>query len=174
MHPSFQKKYTQLEKHRQTYTAQVRALSPDQQQKPPGEGQWSAAQLYYHLWKVENTVLQAIEANLASGRTHKPVSFNTRYRSFLLNLALALPFKFKVPKMIGDMPPNVSVAEVEEKWQATSQQWQQFLEKFPEHLQQKEIFKHPRAGLLTMNQTLQFLLEHAAHHKLQMQKLVTA
>ncbi|GAA4296442.1 DinB family protein [Nibribacter koreensis] len=172
MQTALQAKFDRLEQQRQAYTTQLNSLTSLQQAEKPAEDQWSAAQLYYHLWQVEQTVLQSIKDNMASGRVHKSNSFNTRYRSFLLNLFLSLPIKFKVPKMIGEMPVSVNAQEVEQKWQETRNAWHQLLTEFPAHLLNKEIFKHPRAGVITIHQTLDFLIEHADHHKKQMKRLV--
>jgi uncharacterized damage-inducible protein DinB len=172
MQTSLQAKFDRLEKQRRTYTSQINALSPVQKAQQPAPDQWSAAQLYYHLWKVEHTVLQSILDNMASDRKRRPISFNTRYRSFLLNLFLSLPIKFKVPKMIGDMPEKINLLEVEKNWQDTRNRWQQLLTEYPAELLDKEIFKHPRAGVITIAQTLEFLIEHADHHKKQMKRLL--
>lgn len=172
MQSSLLAKFDRLEKQRQAYTTQIHSLSAEQQAKKPAENQWSAAQLYYHLWKVEQTVLQSILDNMASDRKRRPISFNTRYRSFLLNLFLSLPIKFKVPKMIGAMPEEINLAEVEKNWQDTRSSWQKLLTDYPTDLLDKEIFKHPRAGVITIGQTLQFLIEHANHHKNQMNRLL--
>ncbi|WP_157600719.1 DinB family protein [Rufibacter sp. DG15C] len=172
MQTALQAKFDRLEQQRQAYTSQLNSLTPAQQAKKPAEDQWSAAQLYYHLWKVEQVVIQSIKDNMASDRKRRPISFNTRWRSFLLNMFLILPTKLKVPKVIGEMPETVNPMEVEKNWQDTRNTLQQFLTDFPAELLDKEIFKHPRAGVISLGQTLDFLIEHANHHKRQMKSLL--
>ncbi|QHL86127.1 hypothetical protein GU926_01160 [Nibribacter ruber] len=172
MQTALQAKFNRLEQQRLAYTSQINSLTQAQQARQPAEDQWSAAQLYYHLWKVEHVVIQSIKDNLATDRKRRPISFNTRWRSFLLNLVLSLPVKIKAPKVLGDMPQQINIDEVEKNWQDTRNTLHQFLSDFPNDLLDKEIFKHPRAGVITLGQTLEFLIEHANHHKNQMKRLL--
>ena len=48
----------------------------------------------------------------------------------------------------------------------------QTVENFPKEKMNKAVFKHPRAGLLSMNQTMSFFINHVKHHIQQIDALV--
>src|SRR5690606_13348970 len=100
----------------------------------------------------------------------KPAKLGTKIRAMLLSIALKLPIKFKAPKVLGEMPARIDVPKVLETWQKTREKLKDILESFPEETLPQEIFFHPRAGKLTVRQTLSFLLDHHRHHQDQLKK----
>jgi uncharacterized damage-inducible protein DinB len=90
----------------------------------------------------------------------------------LLTLALRYRKKIKAPAILPEPTGNRTFKEWRREWEASRRQWQQLLENTPEKLLQKELFKHPLAGYLTLRQTLDFITEHTLHHVAQVKRLV--
>ncbi|MFB9862569.1 DinB family protein [Rufibacter immobilis] len=165
--------FQQLEQQRQEFSEWVVNAPDSRQHHVPQPGQWSAAQLLYHLAQVDQQVILGLEKRLASGKALRPVRTSTRIKSFLLNLFLRLPIKFKAPPAVREVPEQVEVPEVVQQWQDMRARLHQILLSYPEHQLDKEIFFHPRSGMLTLPQTLRFMVEHTEHHRRQMKRLLS-
>ncbi|GAB2534869.1 DinB family protein [Rufibacter soli] len=173
MHPSLIPYFNQLEQQRQEFSAWVANAPASQQMQSPGPGQWSAAKVLYHLAEIDRLVVTALQKRMASPKPLRPYRWGTQIRGFLLNLFLKLPIKFKAPAVVQEMPAQVVVANVIQEWKETRNQLQTFLAQYkPENLD-KEVFFHPRSGMLTLSQTLRFMVEHTEHHRRQMKRLLS-
>ncbi|WP_048920118.1 DinB family protein [Rufibacter radiotolerans] len=173
MHPSLEPYYHQLEQQRQEFSAWVANSPTDKQEQSLGPGQWSAAQVLYHLAQVDQLVVGSLAKRIASEKPLRAYGWGTRFRGFLLNLFLKLPIKFKAPAAVQEVPDQVVVPQVIQQWQETREQLHRFLTAYqPEYLD-KEVFFHPRSGMITLPQTLRFMVEHTEHHRRQMRRLLS-
>ncbi len=127
----------------------------------------------YHLAQVDLQVVTSLEKKLSSGKELKPLRWITRFRAFLLNLFLRLPLKFKAPPAVREVPDEVQILQVIQTWADTRKKLQGILSNLPGNQLQKEIFFHPRAGMLTLPQTLHFMKEHTSHHHRQLKRLLS-
>ncbi|WP_181306588.1 DinB family protein [Rufibacter sp. XAAS-G3-1] len=173
MNTQLQTLFQQLEKQREKFSSWVANAPASAQHQQPAPDQWSAAQVLYHLAQVDKQVVAALEKRVASGKPLRPLRWSTRFRSVLLNLALKLPIRFKAPAAVRDVPDQVQVAQVITQWQETRARLHAFLASFPEGQLNREVFFHPRSGMITLPQTLRFLLEHTHHHRRQMRRLLS-
>ncbi|MBC3538132.1 DinB family protein [Rufibacter sediminis] len=173
MHTQLLSSFEKLEKQREEFSQWVEKAPPQAQHRQPSADQWSGAQLLYHLAKVDEMVVLGLEKRLASSKPLKSRKLGTRVRSFLLNLFLRLPIKFKAPAAVREVPEQVVIAEVIQNWKQTRHRLQAILSSFPEDQLQKEVFFHPRSGMITLPQTLRFIYEHHEHHRRQMHRLLS-
>ncbi|GGK70941.1 DinB family protein [Rufibacter glacialis] len=164
--------FDRLEQQRTYFSAWVANAPAAAQYRQPGSNQWSAAQVLFHLALVDQQVVTALEKRIASGKPLRPLRFKAKVRAFLLKWALRLPIKFKAPPAVREVPDTVNVSEVVQEWQTTRSRLQALLEAYPAQELDKEAFFHPRAGMLSLPQTLQFLEDHTEHHRRQMQRLL--
>ena len=97
----------------------------------------------------------------------------TRIRTRVLKLYLGLPFKFKAPRAVSGeaLPDSVPLADTMARWERTRTGMQDFLEKVPEDHLDKELFKHPLAGKLTLKGMLEFFLSHFRRHREQINRI---
>lgn len=170
------------EKYQQThakYQAKVSALlqelsaySPEMLNKRPADGGWSAIQTAWHLLLVEENSLAYIQKKLGFGGTFEKAGLITHWRNFLLHAALFLPLKFKAPATAsGDnLPAVIAIEDLRVRWEKVQKNWADFLAGMPEHLLDRAVFKHPRAGRLSWMQTLVFIESHFDRHVLQIRR----
>ena len=108
------------------------------------------------------------------GEGLRKTSLLTAIRSRVLRLALRLPFlRFKAPKYLAALTPETvpPVAELRTEWERVRRQLEQTLNEFPSQLLNRDIFKHPRSGMLNIYQTLDFMLDHVLHHQKQLERI---
>lgn len=170
MQPALQKSFDRMEASRLRILKLAQPLSEPQVHASPGPGEWSVVQVLEHIVTIELTVLRAVQKQLAKAEL-RPSGIGTGFRSLLLTLALRYRKKFKAPAILPEPTGDRSLAEWQREWEASRRQWRQVLESVPEKLLRKELFKHPRAGYLTLGQTLDFITEHTHHHVAQVQRL---
>lgn len=172
-------RFEQLE----TATAQLlqdaRRLGP-QATRVPAPGQWSAAHVVHHLLSSEAAIGQYLQQQVREEAQHGHATLGMKLRATLLRLALRLPgLKFKAPKRVAVLTPDDAttlppLADMERDWAATRRQLELLLNEFPGPLIRRAIFKHPRAGMLTIGQTLDFMLDHVLHHRQQLARISRA
>ncbi|WP_400191274.1 DinB family protein [Hymenobacter sp. B81] len=144
----------------------------------PAPGQWSAAHVVHHLAASEDAIGQYLRHKLQQETSElRRSNWKASLRAALLRLALRLPgFKFKAPARVADLTPAdaaelPSLAELRLGWARTRRQLEQLLNEFPGQLAGRAIFRHPRAGMLTIQQTLDFMLDHVLHHRQQLTRI---
>ena len=141
----------------------------------PGPGQWSAAQVVYHLVLAETGIMAYLQKKLAASEQLQRAGLGGQFRSGLLRLLLRLPgLRFKTPPRAGIEPDPAQVPplpELRRQWAQVRRQLEQLLNEFPGRQLNRAIFKHPRSGMLTIGQTLDFMLDHVLHHQQQMRRI---
>lgn len=167
----------QLERATDTLLRTAEALGPAIT-TAPGPGQWSAAQVVHHLVLAETGINAYLQKKLASSEQLHRGGVGTQLRSWLLRVLLRLPgLRFKTPKRAGIEPDAASVPplpELRRQWEQARRQLEQLLNEFPGRQLNHAIFKHPRSGMLTIGQTLDFMLDHVLHHQQQLRRIAKA
>ncbi len=146
---------------------------PEQKLKAkPLPDKWSILEVIEHLIGAEEAGLQYMlrkQYTPLQSRSFLPAGI----RSVLLTLALRSPLKFKVPKQIENIPTNSSKPEaLLQHWKDMRGQFKDYLEKVPPNAEDQPLFRHPRAGPLTLSQTIGFMAEHLHHHQRQVNQLL--
>ncbi len=143
----------------------------DDLNRRPGGGGWSAAQTAWHLILVEELSYQYVQKKLGFGGSFEKVGFGAQWRSLWLKVAMYLPIKFKAPVTSSDnLPPYSSFAEIAARWKKVRDAWTAFLSQLPEALEDRAVYKHPRAGRLGWLQMLAFFEVHFARHRGQVER----
>jgi len=143
----------------------------------PGPGQWSAAQVVQHLLVAEMGIGQYIDKKLHHAEDLEKAGLGQTFKSLLLRVLLRLPFtRFKAPAVLASITPAQvpSLPQLCEEWQAVRRRLEQTLNEYPSKLLKRAIFKHPRSGMLTIHQTLDFMLDHVLHHQHQVERIAKA
>ncbi|MEN8929027.1 MAG: DinB family protein, partial [Flavobacteriales bacterium] len=130
----------------------------------PTEDQWSIAQVLDHLIETETGTNKYVNYTLKTIDLQPRAGVKSYLGSKVLNKKLKSDEKFKVPSMFSEPEKGKSYAELKDKWDKSRIYLIQTVETFPKGKRRKAIFKHPKAGLLNMNQTLLFMINHIHHH----------
>lgn len=165
----------QLDRATEKALASAEALGP-RAYVAPVPGQWAAAQVVHHLLSVEQKIAEALQKALATNPSSWRLgTLKSKLRSFLLRLALRLPgLKFKVPPTLSPPPAPEDLAplpELRAQWQGTRRQLERVLNEFPSNKLNHTVFRHPRAGWLTVSQTVTSILDHTLHHQQQLNRI---
>ena len=143
----------------------------------PAPGQWSAAQVVHHLLISETGINQYIEKKLRNSEELQKAGLTHLLKSRLLRILLRLPgFKFKAPTRLKELTPDQvpPLAQLREEWDGVRRHLEQILNEYPDKLLSHAIFKHPRSGMLTIYQTLDFMVDHILHHQRQVERISNA
>ncbi|RZK32889.1 MAG: DinB family protein [Hymenobacter sp.] len=166
----------QLDRATENALAAAEALGP-RAYVAPVPGQWAAAQVIHHLLSVEQKIVDALQKALTTKADFWRLStLKNKLRSLLLRLALRLPgLKFKVPPTLPAPPAPediVPLPELRAQWQGIRRQLELVLNEFPSNKLNYTVFRHPRAGWLTVGQTVTSILDHLLHHQRQLNRIV--
>jgi uncharacterized damage-inducible protein DinB len=166
-------RFEQLEQATNRLLESVAALG-DKAYQSPGPGKWSAAQVVQHLVISETGIGQYLEKKLLQEEGHQKAGVGAFLKSRLLRVMLRLPFtRFKAPSFLAKMMPETAppLPELRAEWEAVRRRLERLLNEFPGKLVSHAIFKHPRSGMLTIHQTLDFMLDHILHHQQQVERI---
>lgn len=169
-------RFEQLEHATNRLFQTAEALGP-QAYQTPGPGQWSAAQVVHHLLVAETGITQYIEKKLRNAEELQTAGLSHKLKSMLLRVLLRVPgFKFKAPPRLKELTPDQvpPLSELRHQWEAIRRSLEQILNEYPSQFVNRAIFKHPRSGMLTINQTLDFMVDHILHHQRQLERITKA
>ena len=175
MHPSLSPLLDTLEQERNDLHVLLKTHSDESLNRPPTPGAWSAVQVMHHLILSEELALQYLQKKLSFNPKLEKAGWKTRFRVGVLKFYLGLPFKFKAPGAVSGeaLPDFVSLTETMGRWERTRNEMYAFLEGIGEDQLNKENFKHPFAGKLTLKGMLEFFLSHFRRHREQIIRSIT-
>lgn len=154
------------------YTDLLQKLPEKTLKSQPSRDKWSILQVIEHLIGAEESSLHYLQRKQYAP-LHSKSFLPASIRAFLLSIALRSPLKFKAPKAIELYPSNTNKPEeLLERWQQVRKEYKAYLEQVPASVEQKPLFRHPRAGALTLSQMLAFMAEHLDHHQRQVKELL--
>ncbi|UOR07454.1 DinB family protein [Hymenobacter aerilatus] len=140
----------------------------------PGSGKWSAAQVVQHLLVSETGINQYLEKKIQEAEGLQHAGLGHFLRSRLLRVLLRAPFlRFQTPAYLTAKTPITAppLPELRQQWASVRRRLEQILNEYPEQLMRRAIFKHPRSGMLTIAQTLDFMVDHVLHHQKQIERI---
>ena len=142
--------------------------------RKPTPDSWSALQVIYHLFSSEENILNYMaKKSQADLETLRNKSISSYIRMFLLNRAIKSNKKFKAPPVLEKIPDQLSIIEIEQKYATVRASMALFVNKIKlEKKENKEIFKHPRAGYFTIGQTMKFIEIHFDRHLAQIENAI--
>ena len=134
--------------------------------KKMNKNKWSIAENLYHLWLTEFITIKYIKKKTNYPEYLINVSFVSKLRMKLLELIFFLGIKMKAPKITYDsMPQNIEIKKLRETWLKSRKSFEELVNTLDESILKKGILRHPIAGRIDINMTLQFIKMHFHHHR---------
>ncbi|MDZ7757984.1 DinB family protein [Rhodohalobacter sp.] len=166
------KAFNKLEIQREEFLNLFHSHSENQLQFRQEANSWNMLQVMRHLVTAESMSLTYIKRKVNNADKLQKADFMAKLRALLLKIALALPIKFKAPKIAEVKEENPDFESTVEEWNNVREELHELLENTDEAIFSKTIYKHPRAGYLTLKQTLEFMEDHINHHRKQIGRIM--
>ncbi|MFO7799093.1 DinB family protein [Rhodohalobacter sp.] len=164
--------YNELEKQREDFLNLYRQQNREQLRFKSETESWNMLQVMRHLVTAESLSLVYIKRKLRDAENIPKVGVKAKLRAFLLKMALALPIKFKAPKIAEVKEDYPDFDSTIEEWNSVREELKELLLNADEEIFSKTIYKHPRAGYLTLKQTVNFMEDHIGHHQKQVDRIM--
>ena len=164
-------KFEQLEVQRQKMSSLLDAFTSDQLEFKPNPDHWNLLQVLDHIVTSEKMSAIYIKRQL-NGKKYPPTpGWKASFRYGLLKAAFKMPFKYKAPSIVDSTGKTPDLNQLQDSWKTIRQELRAIIENTDEELLELGVYEHPRAGLLNMEQALNFLDIHLQHHQKQMERI---
>lgn len=142
----------------------------------PTPDSWSVLQVLQHLALVEQASEKYVRKKLSFNPTLPKVNLGTAWRIVILRTYNWLPIKLKAPSYVNEnnFDSTATFQEIATKWKDQRQQLQEFLGTLPDAIFDKEVYKNPIVGRLSLFGMLRFYEGHFDRHYKQIQRLLKA
>ena len=172
MESRLQKEFDLLQRELRLLFEELKVHSNNVLNKKPKPDKWSTLQVLYHLQLAEAGSLKYVQKKLSFNPELKNNNIGSKFREKAINIYMGLPIKFKAPPQVGDgaIPELSEFWTLVSKWRDQRDELGEFLETMPEDLVNKQIYKHPAAGRMSLLGMLKFFRSHIKRHKKQIDK----
>ncbi|MEL6143165.1 MAG: DinB family protein, partial [Bacteroidota bacterium] len=145
------------------------SFDEDTLNRKTSNGGWSAIQCMHHLILSEEGSLAYVKKKLSFSPQLPNKNLGSSLRSQLLVGYLKSPIKRKAPSYIsGDaLPQRASLADTMKRWNNGRQDLQAFLQELDPKWYNKQVYKHPFSGRISIDNMLAFFLAHFQRHRKQ-------
>lgn len=142
--------------------------------RKPTPNSWSVLQILQHLMLVESASEKYVRKKLSYNPSLKKVSILTSLRIVGMRMYNLLPIKLKAPTYVNEnnFPATSTLTEVAEKWKAQRRELRTYLATLPADVFDKEVYKNPIVGRLSVLGMLQFYEGHFDRHRKQVDRLL--
>ncbi|NNF01636.1 MAG: DinB family protein [Bacteroidia bacterium] len=164
----------QLETTKADFLKKISNLDQDQLSWSPSEDKWSIDQVIHHLVLAEQATLIYMNKKIQAADSMKVEKFKSRRNLLTLQIFFGFPLKWKVPETFIQPKSTFSNEELKKEWAAVREELKQFIEKNAGETLDMNIFRHPLAGRMNMQNTLQFMKLHIKHHSKQVDRIARA
>jgi hypothetical protein len=172
MNKKVETKFSLLENTRINLLERLAKVDAQKLNTPPAPGKWSVAQVIYHLNKAESNSIIYVSKKRLDIHNLKNAGLWEAFKLGLAKLAFDLPFKYKAPAVLGDMPDNVDYKTIVAEWAETRKRLKELLDSLPDDMLAKNVFKQPAAGRLNIYQMVDFMQSHFNRHLKQVERIV--
>lgn len=159
-----------LEEDRISILASISRLDSAQLALKPDPDSWCILEVIEHLKRVDGQILKAIEQSTDS----KETSLKDKLYYFALLFAMEVPFKFRAPRSTAPKKVPDSLDLLTSEWSQIRKAWVEYLKRAPNTAMDHSVFTHPRAGNLTLPQTLRWMSRHQRRHHRQIKRLISS
>jgi uncharacterized damage-inducible protein DinB len=148
---------------------QLAQYSHEQINQQPAPDSWSATQVMHHLLLSETLSMKYCQKKLSFEPTLRKAGLMARLRAYMVRYYLLSPFKFKAPPMLATpaLPAKSDLVTIANQYRSQRAAFAHFLEQLPEKYLDKEVYKHPFGGRLSISGMMDFFAAHFQHHRRQ-------
>lgn len=152
---------------------ELQVYTDDQLNRSPAPDKWSVIQVMHHLMLSEQLSHRYVVKKLSFEPELKKAGIQAKGREWLVRSYLASPLKRKAPPMIAreNLPAFASFWDTVKKWKTQRLELRDYLEDLDGNMMDKEIYKHPFAGRLSLPGMLRFFNAHFRRHRRQIEKI---
>lgn len=174
MNKKIERQFQHLDAKLANLLADLEPYSTDQLQRKPTPTAWSVIQVLQHLLLVEQVSTKYVQKKLSFHPTLKDANLLTALRVQAAYVYNFLPIKLKAPSYVDDsnFSNEVLLSDIAVQWQNQRRQLHDYLSALPETIFQKEVYKNPVVGRLSLYGMLQFFEGHFDRHHKQIKKLL--
>jgi len=161
----FEKKLNDLDQSLDEMISFLDGLDTEQLHLKPNN-KWSAAQVFEHLHDSEKGTTEYLKKKLQAPPSEVP---SGGIKAFISSIVLKRALRsrknqFRVPKVLSDISEKPDYGKLKDSYLATRKDMRQLVSTIGSRNSKKAYFNHPRAGRLTIGQTLGFLKDHFDRH----------
>jgi len=169
MQQKLQNQFNYLETNLNQLFSDLGNYSHQQLNQQPTPDSWSPIQVLHHLMLSERYSVAYCEKKLSFQPKLKKAGLTSAVRTKFVGWYLNSPFKFKaLPKISGDnLPTEDSLENIRNIWEKQRKAMHQFLDAVPAEYADKEVYKHPFGGRLSIFGMMQFFDSHFRTHRKQ-------
>ncbi|MCB0619645.1 MAG: DinB family protein [Saprospiraceae bacterium] len=172
MHPSLQDPLQELDAELAQLLAELKNYTHQQLNSIPSPGSWSAIQVMHHLLIAEELSFKYLQKKLSFNPSLQKANWRTRLRQSFLAFYLHTPIKFKAPKGVSTpaFPREATLIDTAKRWTSNREALAEYLNELPPEILDKEAYRHPIAGRLTVKGMLSFFRDHFDRHRKQINR----
>ncbi len=154
----------------------LRSYSDEVLNKKPTPDSWSVLQVMHHLMLAENLSGKYVQKKLSFNPKLEKTNWSTAWRMLVLRSYNYLPIRLKAPANVSseNLPEQSTLSETSEKWLTQRRQLRDYLATLPDDIFDKEVYKHPIAGRLSLLGMLTFFEGHFDRHLAQINRILGA
>ena len=158
-----------LDENLERLVQELKSYSSERLNTQPAPESWSPIQVLHHLMLAERYSLAYCQKKLSFKPTLKTAGWMENIQVKIVDFALASPISFNAPKPIsGNALPAVDELEkVHSLWLLQRKLLHEFIDELPQEYLDKQVYKHPFGGRLSIFGMLQFFESHFKSHKKQ-------
>lgn len=164
--------FTRIEEQRSEFMSLYDGLSSEQLRFKPGPGEWNLLQVMRHLVTAEKQSLLLIMRKTGRIERVSKAGAGARIRHLILRLALFLPIKFKAPKVADVTEDYPDLDQMKTEWDEVREGVRELIESSDDDFFTKAVYRHPRAGDMSLKQALEFFAMHLSHHMNQVRRII--
>lgn len=173
MNTSLLRQFDRLETQRANLLKLVAPLSSEQLTAHP-EGKWSIAQILSHLIASEQLSVKYLNKKILGINESPQTGIREELVMIMLTISQRFPFRFKAPKVVVEnTTPYQTLDQFKKAWEKTRGEMHALLSRFNHDQLKRKVYKHPIAGMLNIQQAVQFFQEHITHHTPQIKNLLS-
>jgi uncharacterized damage-inducible protein DinB len=171
MHEIYQSQWLAFEEAKAGFIDRCKLLDENQIHRQE-EGGWSIAQVLEHILFSEEGTLGYMKKKTSSGWEQLDETSDAEIAAGrLLVKRLSGENRLQAPSVLPQPGNEASWESLLSRWSQVRISFQQFIEDSDPQFSNKLIFRQPAAGMLNLNQALQFLAQHIQHHYMQIDRI---
>lgn len=133
---------------------------------------WNLLEILQHLILSERLSLIYLKKKWYYTKDLPPKTFLTVLRSWALLLSMWSPIPLKAPDRVNVFNPDLTAQEIIRKWEQIRSEMKNFLEGLSDEMFDREFYKHPAVGKLTLDHMIAFFYAHCKRHQKQILQIL--